>query len=252
MPAHPHHASCDIDPVVTGLSETFLSLYMLGVRERETYSDILFQTLLANPHVLSTWTVWEPNAFDGKDELYRNTSGHDETGRFIHCWHRVHTQQELVPVIGYERPEKGSWYWIPKRQLTSCRLNPIHYRFGSLEVCIRSEITPLIHMGRFCGAVGIDLRVGKDEIPRPSHKLSGESVANTTTLFQSKLAVLSPREREVFHWLEMGKTNEEIGIILGISRHTVKNHLEKIFQKLGVNNRCEAVLSTKFTSTPQD
>ena len=31
-----------------------------------------------------------------------------------------------------------------------------------------------------------------------------------------------------------GKSNEEIAIILGISAHTVKNHIDKIFRKLGV------------------
>jgi len=56
-----------------------------------------------------------------------------------------------------------------------------------------------------------------------------------------RLAALSPREREVFHWLAQGKANEEIATILGISPHTVKNHLDHIFQKLGVHNRVEAV-----------
>ena len=48
---------------------------------------------------------------------------------------------------------------------------------------------------------------------------------------------LSRREREVMHWVAEGKSNDEIGIILGISAHTVKNHLDKTFRKLGVDNR---------------
>ena len=50
-------------------------------------------------------------------------------------------------------------------------------------------------------------------------------------------ATLTPREREVMQWLAEGKSNEEIGLILGISAHTVKNHLDKIFKKLGVDSR---------------
>ncbi len=53
--------------------------------------------------------------------------------------------------------------------------------------------------------------------------------------------ILSDREREVFRWLEQGKTNAEIAIILGISGHTVRHHLESIFAKLGVENRRAAI-----------
>ena len=48
---------------------------------------------------------------------------------------------------------------------------------------------------------------------------------------------LSRREREVMDWLSEGKSNEEISIILGISPHTVKNHLDRIFKKLCVDHR---------------
>jgi DNA-binding CsgD family transcriptional regulator len=54
---------------------------------------------------------------------------------------------------------------------------------------------------------------------------------------------LSPREQQVAEWIGEGKSNEEIAIILGISAHTVKNHLDKIFRKLGVENRCAAAVA---------
>jgi DNA-binding CsgD family transcriptional regulator len=55
-------------------------------------------------------------------------------------------------------------------------------------------------------------------------------------------AALTPREREVMQWLAEGKSNEEIGLILAISAHTVKNHLDKIFKKLGVDSRHAATV----------
>lgn len=58
---------------------------------------------------------------------------------------------------------------------------------------------------------------------------------------------LSDREHEILNWVRSGKTNFEIGMILMISPNTVKNHLKRIFQKLDVSSRAQAV--AKF-STP--
>jgi DNA-binding CsgD family transcriptional regulator len=51
---------------------------------------------------------------------------------------------------------------------------------------------------------------------------------------------LSRRESDVLLWVTRGKSNEEIGLILGISLGTVKKHLEHIFHKLGVESRTAA------------
>lgn len=52
---------------------------------------------------------------------------------------------------------------------------------------------------------------------------------------------LSGRELEIMEWVMKGKTNQEIGMILDISAFTVKNHLQRIFKKLDVLNRAQAV-----------
>ena len=52
---------------------------------------------------------------------------------------------------------------------------------------------------------------------------------------------LSAREAEIMRWVRAGKTNQEIGRILNISGFTVKNHLKRIFRKLDVRNRAQAV-----------
>lgn len=52
---------------------------------------------------------------------------------------------------------------------------------------------------------------------------------------------LSDREIEIMLWVRAGKTNQEIGLILHISAFTVKNHLKRIFRKLDVRNRAQAV-----------
>lgn len=52
---------------------------------------------------------------------------------------------------------------------------------------------------------------------------------------------LSDREAEIMTWVKKGKTNQEIGALLDISVFTVKNHLQRIFSKLSVSNRLQAV-----------
>jgi transcriptional regulator EpsA len=52
---------------------------------------------------------------------------------------------------------------------------------------------------------------------------------------------LSRREQEILGWLCRGATNADIGAALAISPHTVKNHLQRIFRKIGVHNRTQAV-----------
>lgn len=64
--------------------------------------------------------------------------------------------------------------------------------------------------------------------------------AATPAAIQAALG-LTPREAEILSWVVQGKTNPEIGIILGIQLTTVKKHLESTFAKLGVENRTGAV-----------
>jgi DNA-binding NarL/FixJ family response regulator len=53
---------------------------------------------------------------------------------------------------------------------------------------------------------------------------------------------LTPRELDVLKWVVKGKTNQEIGVELGISQKTVEKHLESVFSKLKVTSRVEAAV----------
>jgi len=54
---------------------------------------------------------------------------------------------------------------------------------------------------------------------------------------------LSEREAEVLYWISQGKSNPEIGVIIGAAAGTVKKHAENIFAKLGVEGRSTAMLT---------
>jgi DNA-binding CsgD family transcriptional regulator len=51
---------------------------------------------------------------------------------------------------------------------------------------------------------------------------------------------LTRREVEVLLWLAEGKTNYEIGVILGAASGTIRKHVEHILSKLNVENRTAA------------
>ena len=105
---------------------------------------------------------------------------------------------------------------------------------------------------RFLGARPDPLIVAKEThclvvsvVPDPVHD------RHLLTLAEEALAApaatlrdfgLTPREAEVLSWVAQGKTNGEVGLILGASARTVQKHLEHIFQKLGVESRTSAIL----------
>ena len=75
--------------------------------------------------------------------------------------------------------------------------------------------------------------------PSASHTNTEADVVDNSTL--------SEREAEIMKWVAMGKTNGEIGSILNVSSFTIKNHMQRIFKKLDVFNRAQAVSNFKST-----
>jgi DNA-binding NarL/FixJ family response regulator len=61
--------------------------------------------------------------------------------------------------------------------------------------------------------------------------------------------LLTAREQQVLHLLADGLSNFELATVLRLSEHTIKNHLFRIYDKLGVSNRMEAVL---YALTPRN
>lgn len=72
--------------------------------------------------------------------------------------------------------------------------------------------------------------------PRPAELTAGAQASATPSD-----TGLSNRELDIMEWIRKGKTNQEIGLILDISAFTVKNHVQRIFKKLDVVNRAQAV-----------
>ena len=103
------------------------------------------------------------------------------------------------------------------------------------------------------GAAQLQLRVhlqtgDEDELADPGAEgVAGDwllilrEVSDGAALEAMRLALkLTAREAEVLYWVAKGKTNKDIGDILGSSPATAKKHLERIYVKLGVETRTAA------------
>ena len=69
------------------LAFSFEGLDQSGKLDREAANGILLAVLENNPDLIGVWTCWEPDAFDGLDELYADSIGHDASGRFVPYWY---------------------------------------------------------------------------------------------------------------------------------------------------------------------
>lgn len=124
---------------------------------RDSINRMLESILEANPGYLGVWTVWEPNALDGLDAQFKNTEGHDSTGRFIPYWHRGSGAIEMEPLVDYSTPGQGDYYLTPLNSRKQLITEPYSYQVGGQEVLLTSIAVPIIMENKAVGVVGVDL-----------------------------------------------------------------------------------------------
>jgi len=145
-----------------GLAISFEAMVGAGRADRKAALAMLESNLAANPELLGSWVVWEPEAFDGKDTDYKGAPGHDATGRFVAVYSRGASAMELNPNIDYEKPGVGDYYLLPKKTGEETIMEPYFYSYTGKkedELFITSIVVPVKIGGAFKGVVGVDLAV---------------------------------------------------------------------------------------------
>ncbi len=66
------------------------------------------------------------------------------------------------------------------------------------------------------------------------------------------LDVLTPRERAVLEGIAEGLDNAEIATSLGLSEKTVRNHITRVFDKIGVEHRYQAIVRARDAGLGQN
>ncbi|HNX31018.1 MAG TPA: PAS domain S-box protein [Holophaga sp.] len=127
---------------------------------RESTNVLLRRILEGNPDFLATYTLWEPNAFDGQDARYAGTPGHDRTGRFIPYWNRGQDGSiQCEAITSYETPGIGDYYLVPRQTLRETVVEPYVYPVRGRPVFMTSLVAPIIIKKRFNGIAGVDYRL---------------------------------------------------------------------------------------------
>lgn len=128
--------------------------------DARTQANFMLQSILKNnPSFLATYTLWESNQFDGKDNQYIANPGHDATGRFIPYWTIRENDFYLEPLLNYTLEGAGDYFIIPQRTRQEAVIDPYIYQVQGKDTWIISAVAPVMVGGNFKGICGVDFAV---------------------------------------------------------------------------------------------
>ena len=122
--------------------------------DRDLYQSLLSQVLRGNAAFANIWSVWEPDALDGKDEVFKGKKGYDGTGRFIPCWTRAANDVSLDKMVGYATAE---YYVRPRDTGQETLVEPRQVTLNGKERSVTTVAVPMRYNGTFVGVVGVDI-----------------------------------------------------------------------------------------------
>ena len=137
---------------------------------RDQINAILHKVLEENPNFNGTYSCWEPNAIDNKDNNFK--TGKDgnnlNTGRFTPYWNRDSNGNIAVqPLVEYDTLDKhpngvlkGGWYIGPAETHNESVLDPIPYIVQGKKVWLATMSVPIVINNKFYGVAGADYELG--------------------------------------------------------------------------------------------
>jgi methyl-accepting chemotaxis protein len=126
---------------------------------REAAIGILRIALVNHTEFAAVGTVWEPLDYDGMDSAYKDSPGHDETGRFSPLWVRAAGDGGTLSLesnADYEKPGMGAYY-LESRSRRQRFLDSIRWPAAPGDRTTVRLTAPVLHDKAFHGAIRIDL-----------------------------------------------------------------------------------------------
>jgi len=138
---------------------------------REDLTRQVKSALQANPELLGLSLVFEPNALDGKDELFAEQAelGSNDKGRFALYWSQP-TPGKLTSMAlaesdiadtrtGPSGEAANAWFTCPRTSLKPCVIEPYFFVIDGQNVLMTSIVFPLMVNGKFIASLSVDLNL---------------------------------------------------------------------------------------------
>jgi DNA-binding NarL/FixJ family response regulator len=158
---------------------------------------------------------------------------------------------EIDPVFKSALKSPGTQHWHEIYQNMSSEKEQEFIatarQFGLRDGITTGSVDQACGVATFCSFASEEALDGKRLVPLVEYlgsyihmallKTAPKSLPQTDRFVKG----LSSREVTILNWMKNGKTNWEIGKILGVSERTIRFHIESIFSKLEVTSRSQAV-----------
>jgi PAS domain S-box-containing protein len=127
--------------------------------DRQEIVEMLKNTLVKGYNYLAVWTMWEHNAYDGKDDKYINNPYYDSLGNLSTTFYRDND------TILFERTDPAdfteAYYSVPKSMRKELIIEPFYYTYGGNDKKFyeTSVVVPIIVDSVFLGVFGVDINL---------------------------------------------------------------------------------------------
>ncbi|KIN72022.1 response regulator transcription factor [Sulfitobacter guttiformis] len=220
----------------------FETCHILKTGPQSTHAPIIFMTGLTEPEDVLRGLAAGGVDYITKpvvvDELVARIGIHVINSKLIQSARDAHDVSGRS-LLAFD--QSGILVWGSKMAMDTFNLNPVDFQTLQDWVvdCTRKPVFQIVqltvgghtfHYVGFSNASEILIKFIQERTETPKQLLA-------------RFLSLTLREAEVLYWLTLGKTNHDISVILSLSPRTVNKHLEKIFQKMGVDNRTSAAVA---------
>ncbi|MBB4613528.1 response regulator transcription factor [Novosphingobium taihuense] len=238
-----------MDAVMPGI-DGFETTARIKARPELVHVPVMFMTgLTESEHVIEGFEV------GGVDYLRKPVNVHELLARVrVHLGHARAMQAGAAGLDATGRlmmatDTQGSLLWCtPLAEQAISRVSPgWNKEQGPLPDVLRGPLARLIGRNATGATARIEQEEGALELVVIAQYRESELLIRLNELnpkadvgkLQQRLA-LTDREAEVLLWISYGKSNGMISEVLAISPRTVQKHLERIYEKLGVETRAAA------------
>jgi LuxR family transcriptional regulator, quorum-sensing system regulator BjaR1 len=220
------------------------AMFAIEVIEEATSNAVLADIVqlsafnLGFPTIVMTRT---PSAYESyQDCLYVNTRDDEFTAEYF-----KNNMTQNDPVIEFFQDTRQPFKWSDAHQGADLKIQKQVHDLAESYGMIDGYVMSVEQMG----SIGIlSASLGTEKIAHDAYRalqLIGTYALSKFQINERKqlpVIKLHSRERECLQWIAIGKTDQEIAMIIGLSPNTVRMYVEQAKDKLGTPNRTAAVV----------